>query len=125
MASATQKLAKVVTKTVKVPTKAADGTDAYKDVTEQETVYEDIVPVNVANALQDQRIRLLQGMKANIVTMRTQQAQICANAANAAAYLEGLNAYFTQRQVTYESMLAAEQSMFSFLETFLKPRADK
>jgi len=116
-ASATQKITKQVPKTTKVVVDAQAGT--YKDVVSMETVYEDIIPVNVANALQTQRVRLLQAMKENVIVLRSQQAQICANAANAAAYLEALNAYFTQRQVSYESMMAAEQSMFSFLETFL------
>jgi hypothetical protein len=119
MASSIQRLAKVVSKTVKEPIKAADGSDAYKDVIVQETVYEEIVPVNIANALQTQRVKLFQSMQQNMIVLRSQQAQICANAANAAAYLEALNAYFTQRQVTYESMIAAQQNMFSFLETFL------
>jgi hypothetical protein len=117
MAASTQHIQKQVQKTTKVIVDAAAGT--YKDVVSMEVVTEDVVPVNVANALQTQRVRLLQGMKENVIVMRSQQAQICSNAANAAAYLEALNAYFTQRQVSFESMMAAEQSMFSFLETFL------
>jgi len=120
MASSTQPVVQAVRKVVRVPVKAADGSDAFKE--EAQTVQETVVmvPLNVAEALNKQRVRLLQEMNQNVILMRTQQAQICGNAANAVAYLEGLKAYFQQRQVTYESLLDAEKSLFDFLGTFIK-----
>jgi hypothetical protein len=123
MASATTTVPQTVTRVTKVAVKAADGTDAYKDVTTQETVMTPVVPVNVATALQTQRVRLLQTMETNIIQMRAQQALICSNAANAVAYLEGLKAYFQQKQLTMDALQSAEQSLFGFLDTFIKKPA--
>lgn len=120
VASATMPLQVQVKKTVKVPVKAADGSDAYKDEVQTVTETQMVIDSRVSEALQTQRVRLLQAMEQNMILLRSQQAAICANAANAAAYLEGLKAYFEQRQVTYESLMAAETSLFSFLETFIK-----
>jgi hypothetical protein len=120
VSSATMPIQVQVKKTVKVPVKAADGSDAYKDEIQTVTETQMVLDARVSEALQTQRVRLLQAMEQNMILLRSQQVQICANAANAAAYLEGLKAYFEQRQVTYESLMSAETSLFSFLETFIK-----
>lgn len=103
----------------KVPVKAADGSDAYKEEKRMAAVQTRMIPANVAEALDKQKARLFGQMSATVVFMRSQQAAICQNAANAAAYIEGLQTYFEQRQATYEAMLAAQTSFQGWLETLL------
>lgn len=103
----------------KVPVKAADGSDAFKEERRFVAVQTKMIPANVAEALDKQKARLFTQMSATIVFMRGQQAAICQNAANAAAYIEGLQSYFEQRQATYEAMLAAQTSFQGWLETLL------
>lgn len=120
MASAESPVTTTRVEKVRVPVKAVDGADAFVEKDQAVNVTTIMVPVNVANALQTQRVRLLQQMETNIAKMRGQQALICSNAANAVAYLEGLRAYFERKQATLDALQAAEQSLFSFLETFIK-----
>ncbi len=103
----------------KVPVKAADGSDAYKEEKRMVSVQTRMIPANVAEALDKQKARLFTQMSNTVSFMRTQQARICENAANAAAYIEGLKSYFEQRQATYEAMLAAQTSFQGWLETLL------
>jgi hypothetical protein len=85
-----------------------------------------MIPANVAAALDKQKARLFRQMSETVILMRSQQAAICQNASNAAAYIEGLQNYFSQKQATYEAMLAAQTSFQGWLETLLvkKPAAE-
>lgn len=103
----------------KVPVKAADGSDAFKEEKRMVAVQTQMIPANVAEALDANKARLFTQMSNTVSFMRTQQARICENAAAAAAYIEGLKSYFEQRQATYEAMLAAQSSFQGWLETLL------
>jgi hypothetical protein len=117
--SASMKVTQMVEIEEMVPVKAEDGTDAFKKVKKLAPQETEMVPANVMMALNQQKAELLTNMATIILQMRQTQAKICENAVNATLYLEGLDAYFSQKQITYESMAQAQQNLLSFIETFL------
>jgi hypothetical protein len=124
--SATTIVTQMEERVEKVPVKAADGSDAFKEEKRMVPVQTKMIPANVAAALDKQKARLFRQMSETVILMRSQQAAICQNASNAAAYIEGLQNYFSQKQATYEAMLAAQTSFQGWLETLLvkKPAAE-
>jgi hypothetical protein len=83
-----------------------------------------VVPVNVAEALQTQRLRALTGIATQVQAMQAQQAQICTNYAMFAQYNAGLQAYFQQQSVNFAALQAGQDAILGFLASFMaKPAA--
>ena len=123
--SAETVVTEMVEEIVDVPVKAADGTDAFKKEKRMVAKSTEMIPTNVARALDAQKATLFTNMMNIVVEMRQTQAKICENAANAAMYMKALQNYFSQKQTTYESLMAAQNSVKDMLEIILKPRDKK
>jgi len=110
-----------VSKTVQT----VDGTGKVlgeKVVVEDQPATAESIEPKIYEALVKQKANLYQQMHANLISMRTKQAIICKNAANAAAYLEGLKAYFDQKAQVFETYNAASGSLMDFLDKFVQAK---
>ena len=82
-----------------------------------------VVPVNVAEALQTQRVRALTGIATQVQAMQAQQAKICTNYAMFCQYNAGLQAYFQNQAVSFAALQAGQDAILQFLASFMaKPQ---
>lgn len=121
--SVTTTVTQMVEEIVDVPVKAADGSDAFKKEKRMVQKTTEMIPIEISKALDIQKARLFTNMMDIIADMRRTQAKICENAATAALYMEALKNYFSQKQTTYETLMQAQNSIKSMLETVLVPKA--